>query len=505
MLLAWRFRSSDYQAQQRLVITMVLYTITAVTSHKLVRVNRFVISVTLALMKLGLLWRTFCIDDLATLYSLYSYRQIVRFGIATAELNHRRTGLFAVLTCAAQCYSSLRLAVLHVPLVVAGEVFNVMATWGFFYLIEKWLSERVAAVIEAREASFEKMASSRLLSVFSDAEAFLSSDLQIMRPAKRLSGLLIANSDLDGKPFQNLLDEADKLRFANFIRASLTALPTVPVNSLQVSLRDSYGLPLKVELFHVHMANEPGVPAHLIGISCLEEREPLADFGGAAQQLMPTLCEDGSSGSEASSSSSGSCSKSNFEKTFETLKLQSEDFPDIEQIEVSFEPTGNFAVHELTVTCHLPEEGASCKATQALRTWMMPESWNRFALEVPDLVNDWCASKCSSRSRVFTNLQLKIPRLLSKHQILIAESATLQRASADEDMDNPEDEEEEEGVALPILTLERIRLQKRKKTPSSVKSLPKIDEITRGHGPPHHGQHGQQRRDIDIQSRQGTT
>eukprot|EP00931_Biecheleriopsis_adriatica_P119337 TRINITY_DN94576_c0_g1_i1.p1 TRINITY_DN94576_c0_g1~~TRINITY_DN94576_c0_g1_i1.p1 ORF type:complete len:578 (-),score=74.00 TRINITY_DN94576_c0_g1_i1:111-1775(-) len=470
LLMAHPFRGPDYSA--KVTTSVTIYTLSIIVTRP--RAQRFMtvshpwISSSVPSLILCILVVRICtVQDVESYHSLYAWRLFLRFSLHLAQLNHKVTAIWSAIICTTQAFKCTLMAPHETHevkwlLVFVGQFWDFFGTWIFFYLVETWLVERMDAVVDAKNLGFEKLASSRLLTAFCDAEALLSNDLNIIKPAKKLSALLLSSSDLKGRYFPSFLTECDQQRFRAFIEESHRHEDHSPVNCLQVSLKDSYGMPLQCELFQVHIKDPvSGLSNHLLGISAVGERE---EFPGASSNLQAEgTAHQNREGAQSSSSSSDSRNT--------LLHMVKSLSSEIEHVEVIIDSDPDLQVHELTIVLKEPDEASSCKPERALKHWVHPYVWPRFAGWVQDQTNKFYAAPGAYQAAdsTFTDLPLRMPLISGKEVLLLAKQALL-RVVVDQD-----DEDADGSLHLELLGM-TVKRMSRSSGKSSGKILSSIEE-----------------------------
>eukprot|EP00927_Polykrikos_kofoidii_P015614 TRINITY_DN16956_c0_g1_i5.p1 TRINITY_DN16956_c0_g1~~TRINITY_DN16956_c0_g1_i5.p1 ORF type:complete len:330 (-),score=24.74 TRINITY_DN16956_c0_g1_i5:297-1205(-) len=173
----------------------------------------------------------------------------------------------------------------------------------------------------------------------------LDSDLKIMGPADKLSATLIRNpqSSLEGVDFKTILFfEEEQKRLSNLLRASY-AEGASRAHVCHVTMRDSGGASVRMEMFTVAYQDAFEEWRHLIGIREFTDAAPLAqqshsfthaEFNGTSEEALPRHgrapvtvgrgYNDGRSVSQAASSlAKQRCSFIREENSLSSLSLRS--------------------------------------------------------------------------------------------------------------------------------------------------------------------------------------
>lgn len=161
--------------------------------------------------------------------------------------------------------------------------------------------------LKQRASSKTDVTVSSLLSALCDAVVTLDPDLRISNRAVKLANLLQQGCRiLEGSPFVGLMVENDQARFRSFLaRAPETAdscNEPAPAQALNVSLRNTNGAGVQVQLFHSHFQDDNNQVSHLLGI--LEVGE------ASGRQASRVSCEAGADVSRASFEPPSGCGDS---------------------------------------------------------------------------------------------------------------------------------------------------------------------------------------------------
>eukprot|EP00931_Biecheleriopsis_adriatica_P008648 TRINITY_DN10979_c0_g1_i1.p1 TRINITY_DN10979_c0_g1~~TRINITY_DN10979_c0_g1_i1.p1 ORF type:complete len:625 (-),score=79.07 TRINITY_DN10979_c0_g1_i1:302-1972(-) len=140
--------------------------------------------------------------------------------------------------------------------------------------VESWLTQRTGAVLQAQSSTQEAAGARKLLSAFCETQVHLDSELRIYGEHKRLSQMLMlqdAERPTEAKTsFLDFIAEGgDRHRFESFISAAtsnLSGSSSMLPGCLPISLKDTTGQVVDVEVFHIFFPSQDGQAGHLIGI-----------------------------------------------------------------------------------------------------------------------------------------------------------------------------------------------------------------------------------------------
>ncbi|CAK0866617.1 unnamed protein product [Prorocentrum cordatum] len=120
------------------------------------------------------------------------------------------------------------------------------------------------AILEAKASRQFESTADGLLSSVCDAVVHLSKELQLSKPCALLAALLLRSSSdvAAGVHFSNLaFDATERARLIRFLER-----PISDTYSLHMSFRDSWGMPIKVELFHARGVDLHDELIHIVGV-----------------------------------------------------------------------------------------------------------------------------------------------------------------------------------------------------------------------------------------------
>lgn len=129
------------------------------------------------------------------------------------------------------------------------------------------------AILEAKASRQFESTADGLLSSVCDAVVHLSKEFQLSKPCASLAALLLRSSSdvAAGVHFSNLaFDATERERLLRFLER-----PISDTYSLHMSFRDSWGMPVKVELFHARGVDIHDELIHIVGVK-EDSEEPRA-------------------------------------------------------------------------------------------------------------------------------------------------------------------------------------------------------------------------------------
>ena len=123
---------------------------------------------------------------------------------------------------------------------------------------------RIQAHLQAEDAETLVSSFRKLLRGVCDGEVLLDDRCRVREESSCLKHLILTDVSLKGKAFEDLLAD-EQARFREFIAASTTTNehPTSPVG-LRVSLRDSAGIRVGADIYHVPVPGHSHEPYHLL-------------------------------------------------------------------------------------------------------------------------------------------------------------------------------------------------------------------------------------------------
>lgn len=140
-------------------------------------------------------------------------------------------------------------------------------------LSQTWLVEQAKAMVREMKASRSEATLKSLLGVMCDAVVHLKADLTLRERCPQLAALLLRGAAMPGDselpPFTRYVHESDRARFEDFISAE--TLEPGHAQSIHISLVDSMGQLVRVQLFHAAVLDLSSQVSHLIGIT--EDRD----------------------------------------------------------------------------------------------------------------------------------------------------------------------------------------------------------------------------------------
>ena len=144
------------------------------------------------------------------------------------------------------------------------------------------LMARIQAHAQVEDAETLVSSFRRLLRGVCDGEVLLDNHLRVAEESACLRHLVLTDVSLKGRFFEDLLaDEQD--RFQEFIAASMEAEPQTTPSGLRVSLRDSAGIRVGTDIYHVPVPGHSHDAYHLLAFKeDPESRLQLADEAPAA-------------------------------------------------------------------------------------------------------------------------------------------------------------------------------------------------------------------------------
>eukprot|EP00930_Biecheleria_cincta_P021680 TRINITY_DN15996_c0_g1_i1.p1 TRINITY_DN15996_c0_g1~~TRINITY_DN15996_c0_g1_i1.p1 ORF type:complete len:701 (+),score=99.95 TRINITY_DN15996_c0_g1_i1:188-2290(+) len=369
-------------------------------------------------------------------YGYANTRMAFRLGIGLCTLNHKIQGPLNILVGFIECYKNIYfgsqiLAVWVMPvMIIATEMFTALTCWFLFYIIQKWVEEGLARVLDARAASNETTGVQRMLAVLCDAQVTLCSDGRISAGTESLSCILMsslagkqASSKYKGLHFADLLPEYDKSRFLEFIfgtERSTAGTPGVenetgsssnrswkekmlkPAASLRVHMLDSACVKFPVELFHVLTSAIDGSALHLLGIRDAEghisappladassvvyselgfevmsqasspmDSQPGRDSASYTQRVLVKRPEDGLTPRELQGKTAWKCGASSCKSVSQTLQPKWRKLPELQAISLSINPfSKGFAIKQSCFDFQSVEEAADGARLPLLCDWL---------------------------------------------------------------------------------------------------------------------------------------
>ena len=130
--------------------------------------------------------------------------------------------------------------------------------------IDRTVRARIQAHLHAEDAETLVSSFRKLLRGVCDGEVLLDDRCRVKEESSCLKHLILTDVSLKGKAFEDLLAD-EQGRFREFITASTVtqAHPTHPVG-LRVSLRDSAGIRVGADIYHVPVPGHSHEPYHLL-------------------------------------------------------------------------------------------------------------------------------------------------------------------------------------------------------------------------------------------------
>lgn len=205
----------------------------------------------------------------------------------------------------------------------AGEMSSLAATMLATALARGTIQSNLQKHAEVTALTHEHTAAKRMLSVLCDAQVVLGPDLRILSHCSGLSNLLITGigglQSLIGASFVDYMLPADQSRFHDFISTAVKMVEAVgdwqegasqisqlfqkksgTPASLPVTICDSAGLTVAVELYHIILPDSSGMRTHLIGITELDSSR--SQYGSMSESEGGSSFSRWSKGSGAGSS-----------------------------------------------------------------------------------------------------------------------------------------------------------------------------------------------------------
>lgn len=205
---------------------------------------------------------------------------------------------------------------------------------------------RIRAHVQAEDAETLVSSFRRLLRGVCDGEVLLDNHLRVAEESACLKNLVLTDVSLKGRFFEDLLaDEQD--RFQEFVAASIEAEPQTTPSGLRVSLRDSAGIRVGTDIYHVPVPGHSHDAYHLLAFK--EDPE---------SRLQPDAADEAPPATVMGRRPSSSCTESKF--------------PQLSQATLLLDVHSEFCnVQE----CHLKFPGS--EGTPSLRRLLRSWDWER--------------------------------------------------------------------------------------------------------------------------------
>jgi len=177
-------------------------------------------------------------------------------------------GINVLYTVGVLLFASIRASLTYDSALVVVSSLVIYESMGL--LIYSWQFADARATLEAQASTLAETVTVRLLSTVCDAVVHLDSGSHICRPTPKLASLLLhcSGKPLDGTRFRDLLCEHDVERFSQYLEARSGPMvgDSIASGLLHVDLRDIFGSPFPVQIFHQSFYDLDNRLSHIIGV-----------------------------------------------------------------------------------------------------------------------------------------------------------------------------------------------------------------------------------------------
>ena len=141
------------------------------------------------------------------------------------------------------------------PLLCA-QLFILLGATACSIFLDLALRKRIQALLETADAESLVSSFRKLLRGVCDGEVLLDSELRVAKESECLKHLILTDANLKGRSFAHLLADKEEERFADFIKSSTSACEPEKNDAgaplcLRISLRDSAGIRVGADIYHV--------------------------------------------------------------------------------------------------------------------------------------------------------------------------------------------------------------------------------------------------------------